>query len=179
MRLLRTAFALSAVLLASSAALAPAAEGQPGGITPTGFSLKQEVMVAGAPADVYDAITGDITPWWDHSFSGKPHRLYIEAKPGGGFYEVFDESGDGVRHAVVTWAQRGTRLRFEGPLGLAGAAVHMVTTYDFAAEGDSTRITLTVNATGEVAEGMDRAVAGVWQHFLVQRFKPYFESRRP
>jgi len=42
----------------------------------------------GDPVFVYDHLTGDISEWWDHSFSEKPYKLFIEARPGGGFYEI-------------------------------------------------------------------------------------------
>lgn len=74
------------------------------------FSFTQQLTLPGSPTEIYDAVTGDISGWWDHSFSDKPYKLYIEAKPGGGFYEIFNESGDGVKHATVTFADRGKRL---------------------------------------------------------------------
>ena len=138
------------------------------------FAFEQQLTLPGSPSTIYDAITGDISGWWDHSFSDKPYKLYIEAKPGGGFYEIFNESGDGVRHATVTVAERGKRLRFEGPLGLSGIAITMVTTYEFSAVGaDSTMLKLTVHGAGEVPEGIPAIVEGVWHHFLFERFKPY------
>ncbi len=68
------------------------------------FDFSFDVTLPAPPVEVYDALTGDITGWWDHSFAEKPFRLYIEPKPGGGFYEIFDQSGDGARHATVIYA---------------------------------------------------------------------------
>src|SRR5262245_55635462 len=84
-----------------------------------GFVVEHELVLPGTPEAIYDALTGDVSGWWDHSFSGAPKRLYIEAKPGGGFYEIFDKSGDGAKHAEVITAERGKLLRFVGPLGLS------------------------------------------------------------
>src|SRR5579863_7165429 len=75
------------------------------------FQVQQELMLPASPEAVYDAVTGDISGWWDHSFSAHPKKLYIEAKPGGGFYEIFNDSGDGALHATVIYAERGKRLR--------------------------------------------------------------------
>lgn len=150
----------------------PAAKGGYGA-----FSFEQRLTLPGAPEVIYDAISGDISGWWDHSFSEKPYRFYIEPRPGGGFYEIFNEQGDGVLHATVIYAERGKRLRFEGPLGLAGKAVTLVCTYEFeAAGGDSTLLELSVHAAGEIEDGAEQIVKRVWQHFLVERFKPYVES---
>lgn len=141
------------------------------------FSFEQQLTLPGTTTQIYDAITGDITPWWDHSFSEKPYKLYIEPIPGGGFYEIFNAGGDGVKHATVIYSDRGRMLRFEGPLGLSGRAVQMVTTYEFTAAGpDSTTLKLSVHAAGEIEEGLPAQVEGVWHHFLFDRFKPYIES---
>lgn len=144
---------------------------------PAGFSFTIERTVPGTPQEIYDALTGDISGWWDHSVSRNPARLYIEPRPGGGFYETFDDSGDGVRHAVVTAAERGVMLRFEGPLGLAGNAIQMVHTYELERVAESsTRLKVSVHAAGEVQEGWPEAVEGVWHHFIDERFVPYVEA---
>lgn len=141
------------------------------------FSFQQKLTLPGSPVQIYDKITGDISPWWDHSFSEKPYKLYIEPQPGGGFYEIFDEAGNGVKHATVIYADRGKMLRFEGPLGLSGMAVTMVCTYTFETAGsDSTKLTLDVHGAGEVPEGIPAIVEQVWRHFLFERFKPYVEG---
>lgn len=142
------------------------------------FAFTDTLRLAGTPGEVYDGITGDVTGWWDHAFSEKPYRMYIEAKPGGGFYEIFSPAGDGVLHATVTAAQRGVMLRFVGPLGLAGRAIDMVTTWTFKAAGpDSTDLVLSVHAAGEVKAELEAMVRGVWRHFLVERFAPYWNKK--
>ena len=146
----------------------------------TGFVLENKIVLPGTPNKTYDAVTGDISGWWDHSFSESPQKLYIEARPGGGFYEIFDESGDGVLYARVTAAQRGRLLRFEGPLGLAGYALNMVTTYDFKPQGaDSTRLKVSVHASGEMQKEWQEDVDRVWHHFLFERLLPYLSKKPP
>ena len=141
------------------------------------FSFEQQLTLPGTTTQIYDAITGDISGWWDHTFSDKPYKLYIDAIPGGGFYEIFNAGGDGVKHATVIYSDRGRMLRFDGPLGLSGKAVQMVTTYEFTAAGaDSTSLKLTVHGAGELEEGMPAIIESVWHHFLFERFKPYIES---
>lgn len=140
------------------------------------FRVEQELILPATPNEVYDAATGDISGWWDHSFSGHPKKLYIEARPGGGFYEIFDDAGNGALHATVIYADRGKRLRYTGPLGFAGRAIDLVTTYDFAAVEGGTKFHLTVTATGDVDEALAAAVDGVWHHFLDERLKAYIAS---
>jgi uncharacterized protein YndB with AHSA1/START domain len=140
------------------------------------FRVEQEWILPATPNEVYDAVTGDISGWWDHSFSGHPKKLYIEARAGGGFYEVFDDVGNGAMHATVIYADRGKRLRFTGPLGFAGRAVDLVTTYDFAAAEGGTKLHLTVAAAGDVDEQLAGIVDGVWHHFLDERLRAYITS---
>ena len=141
------------------------------------FSFVKEITVHGTTTQIYDAMTGDISGWWDHSFSEKPYKLYIDAVPGGGFYEIFNAGGDGVKHATVIYSDRGKKIRFDGPLGLSGRALQMVTTYEFTASGtDSTTVKVSVHAAGEIEDGLQAIVEGVWHHFLVEQFKPFIES---
>ncbi len=141
------------------------------------FDFTIETKLSGSPDSVYELLTGDISPWWDHTFSGKPYRLYIEPKPGGGFYEIFDETGDGVRHAVVTAAHRGKLLRMEGPLGLAGHALTLVTTYHLTPVNDSTLLKVEVHGAGEFKEDWPKVIESVWHHFIIERFQPYWEAQ--
>src|SRR5579872_6203267 len=122
------------------------------------FQVTQEVILPAKPEAVYDAVTGDITGWWDHSFSGKPKKLYIEAKPGGGFWEIFNDAGEGVLHATVIYAEPGKMLRFAGPLGLSGQAVNVVTTYEFIPDPAGTRLRLTCSVAGQIEDGEEKLV---------------------
>ena len=140
------------------------------------FSIDQTVTVPGAPENAYDRFV-EVDAWWDHRFVEEPIDFYLEAQPGGGFYEIFDDAGDGVLHATVIYAERGKLLRFNGPLGLSGMAIDMVFTLSFTAAGDSTTVALSARGVGEDigAEGR-QAVAQVWEHFL-RRYKAYVEGR--
>src|SRR5262245_56111504 len=138
------------------------------------FSFDVPVVLPGTPEEIFDAATGDITGWWDHTFSGKPKALVLEPKVGGHFIELFDDKGNGAQHAEVIYCERPKKIRFEGPLGLSGTAVDLVCTYSFEAVGtDSTRMTVSASGAGAVDAAMGPMVEGVWRHFLIERFKPY------
>lgn len=156
--------------------LSPAAHAGAREIPYGAFAFEVTLTLPGTPDDIFGAITGDISGWWDHSFSGNPVKFYIEPTVGGGFYEYFDDKGNGVRHAVVTYVDRPKILRMEGPLGLAGNAFQGVYTYNFEPVGtDSTRLELQVQGAGHVEPGWGDVVEKVWRHFLIERFKPYIE----
>ena len=141
------------------------------------FSFDKEVTLPGTPETIFDAVTGDISGWWDHSFSDSPKKFFIEARPGGGFWEIFDEKGNGVLHATVIYSDRGKILRFNGPLGLSGKAIQVVTTYTFnPVSSDSTMFKVSVHAAGEVDEGVPEIVESVWNHFIFEQLEPYIKS---
>jgi len=148
------------------------AETKPVGIN--AFAFDVPVVLPGTPEEIFDAATGDIAGWWDHTFSGNPKALVLEPKVGGHFVELFDDKGNGAQHAEVIFCQRPAKIRFQGPLGLSGTAVDMVFTYSFEAVGaDSTRMTLSASGMGAVDASTGPLVKGVWRHFLIERFKPY------
>lgn len=141
-----------------------------------GFISVQTTTVPGSAEEIYDAMTGDILPWWDHHFSENPKSLRIEPWPGGKFIEEFDDKGNGALHATVILADRPKVLRYDGPLGLTGRALNNVVTYEFTPQGDSTQVKVTAQMQGAIDHEWAEIVDGVWHHFLIEAFKPYVES---
>jgi hypothetical protein len=121
-------------------------------------------------------MTGDVSGWWDHHLSDQPHALVIQPKATGGFFEIYDENGHGVKHADVTAADRGKLLRMVGPLGLAGNAVLLVSTLEYQPAGRGTTVHLTVNMSGQIDADIAAVVQKVWHHFLYDGLKVYIES---
>jgi len=144
----------------------------------SGYVSTHELMLPGPPEEIFDAMTGEIGVWWDHKFSENPVSFRIEPTPGGGFFEIFDEAGNGVKHGTVIYADRGKRLTFEGPLGLNGTALNLVVTYRYTAEGDNTVLSVTVNYDGQVSEEDAAAIDQVWHYFIFDRLKPHIESEK-
>jgi hypothetical protein len=129
------------------------------------FAFQDSVRVPGSTEAAFDAFV-DVNAWWDHRFSENPAKFFIEPRAGGGFWELFDEQGNGVRHATVIYVQRPHTLRLEGPLGLSGNAVQMVFTLQFSPVADSTAVHLDVHAAGEVRPEWPAGVKQVWRHFM-------------
>jgi hypothetical protein len=155
------------------------AQAEPKSLPYGAFSFELPVTLPGSPEEIFDAATGEVSGWWDHHFSEKPKAFYLEPKAGGAFMEIFDDQGNGVRHAEVIFCDRPRMIRFEGPLGLTGNALHVVYTYTFEAVGaDSTRLTLVARGAGHLEDRWPNAIEAAWKHFLVERFKPYVEAGR-
>ena len=139
------------------------------------FQIQQEVAIAAKPESVYDAATGDISGWWDHHISEHPKKLYIEAKPGGCLFEIFDDAGNGARHAVVIYADRGKMLRFPA-LSVSQEWQSTASPPTNFCRSAGTKLRVTVNITGQIDEKTAQLVDGVWRHFIAERLKPYVES---
>lgn len=142
------------------------------------FSLERELVLPGPPEKVYDMITGDVSPWWQQRFTRQPYRLVIEPNPGGGFWEIFDASGDGVRHATVIYAQRGKLLRLDGPIGLSGRAVQYVTSFYLSSvDANKTMLRLSVYIAGAYEPAVPEMVNQMWDKLLFQQLLPYAEQQ--
>jgi hypothetical protein len=139
------------------------------------FVFRDSVHLRVSPGEAFDRFL-EVDAWWDHRFSQDPHRFFIEPRPGGGFYEIFDETGDGVLHATVIFVRRGEVLRMRGPLGLSGYAIDMVFTLNFEATPSGTSVRLEVRGAGEIEAAWPGVVQDVWRHFLAERYRTYVEG---
>ncbi len=169
------------VILAATLAMAEpaAAPAGPQAFEPQGFrdSLSFEIN---APRDeVFAAATGDVSPWWDHSFTPDPAELVIEPVFGGRFYERFTHgSGDGALHATVIYVNPPQALRLDGPFGLSGRAVTKLVSWrlEEAEDGASTVFHVDISMSGEVDAALAGIVSNVWRHFIGARLTPYVEA---
>ena len=166
---------IAALLTAGALAL------QEGGVEafqPQGFSTTFSVEIAAPPETVFDAATGDITGWWDHSFALDPAELVIEPRLGGRFYERLREgSEDGALHATVIYVDAPTALRLHGPLGLSGRSIDLVASWQLSPVGDdATEFQVQLNMTGQLDADTAQLVLATWQHFIIGRLKPYVEA---
>jgi uncharacterized protein YndB with AHSA1/START domain len=145
-----------------------------------GYRTRIEVMIEAPRAEVFEAATGDVSPWWDHTFwPERPAELVIEPIFGGVFYERFEAGEDnGVIHASITGVMAPEMLRMDGPLGLAGRGYQLVTTWTLeeAEDGEATRFLVDLSMIGEVDAELAGIVRSVWVHFIEGRLKPYVEA---
>lgn len=146
---------------------------------PQGFVTSLTVEIAAPVEAVFEAATGDVTGWWDHSFWPDPAQMVIEPRFDGRFYERFEADQDnGSLHARVIFVNAPHELRLHGPLGLSGRAVDLVSSWrlDAAADGAATAFTVELHMAGEVDAELAGVVRTVWHHFIAERLKPYVEA---
>ena len=129
-----------------------------------GFTVKTTVQVA-APADrVFRALV-DVGSWWgkDHTYSGDARNMSIAAQPGGCFCEKLPNGG-GVEHGRVVNVRPGALLRLDtalGPLQELGVSGSM--TWQIAASGPGSTVTMTYVVGGHAPGGLDKLAAVVDQ----------------
>jgi uncharacterized protein YndB with AHSA1/START domain len=144
-----------------------------------GFTVKTTVQVA-APGDrVFRALV-DVGSWWskDHTFSGDARNMSIAAQPGGCFCEKLPNGG-GVEHGRVVNVRPGALLRLDtalGPLQELGVSGSM--TWQIAASGAGTTVTMTYVVGGYAPGGLDKIASPVDQVLTqqVQSLKAYAEK---
>lgn len=169
------------MILAAMLAIAQPAEA-PAGPEPfelQGFRDSLSFEINAPRAEVFTAATGDVSPWWDHSFTPDPAELVIEPVFGGRFYERFTEgSDDGALHATVIYVNAPETLRLDGPLGLSGRAFTKVVTWrlEEAEDGAATVFHVDIALSGEVDAALAGVVSNVWRHFIGARLTPYVEA---
>ncbi|WP_203292926.1 SRPBCC family protein [Maricaulis parjimensis] len=144
-----------------------------------GFNASITVEIDAPRETVFDAATGDVTGWWDHSFWPDPAEMVIEPEIGGRFYERFQDGSDnGTLHARVIFVRAPEQLRLHGPLGLSGRAVDLVSSWTLS-EGDTPDTTvfrIDLAMMGDVDAELAGVVRQVWVHFIEGRLKPYVEA---
>lgn len=144
-----------------------------------GFRTHIEVVIEAPRDTVFDAATGDITGWWDHSFALDPHVLHIEPVADGRFYEQMRAgSDDGALHARVIYVDAPEQLRLHGPLGLSGQAIDLVSSWTLSeTDQGHTRFRVDLAMMGEIDSELAGIVRDVWVHFIDARLKPYVEAQ--
>lgn len=134
-------------------------------LSDNGFTVQHSVAVERDPEAVYHAMKL-IGQWWnpDHSWSGEPDNLYLDATPGGCFCERMPDGG-GVTHLRIIYLKPGQQINFDGALGpLQGMAATGRMIWKIEATEAGSTITFTYHVMGFMEggfEGLAPAVDGV------------------
>lgn len=150
---------LPVVVLGAPLVAAPAAAQAPA----TGFEVRHEASIAGAPAQVFQALVEDVGQWWNpsHTYSGDAANLSIDARPGGCFCESFPDGG-GAEHMRVVFVAPGEMLRLSGGLGpLQAFGVAGSLTWTLTGTADGTRVEWSYAVGGFMEDGFEAMAPAV------------------
>jgi uncharacterized protein YndB with AHSA1/START domain len=174
----RALFALAILVLAPSWAKSEVADA-----SANGFTVKITLRVQAPPEDVYRRLIQNIGDWWnsEHTYSGNPHNLSIEAKAMGCFCEKLPNEGS-VRHMEVVFVMPGKALGLTGALGpLQSIAATENMGIKLSAADGGTKLDVTYLVTGYLPAGMNTWATPVDSVLTEQftRLKNYIEHGNP
>ncbi|HEY6066142.1 MAG TPA: SRPBCC domain-containing protein [Thermoanaerobaculia bacterium] len=132
-------------------------------VSPSGFLVRHELVVAATPEKLYRALTAGIAGWWNpmHTRSGDAKNLSIEPRAGGCFCEKLP-GGGAAEHMRVVFVSPPRVLRMVGALGPlqeSGLAASM--TWTLTAEGTGTKVELTYSVGGYFRGGFEKIAPAV------------------
>ena len=122
-----------------------------------GFEVNETVSLVVPPAEALAAFTR-VSGWWikDHTYSGDPANLTLDARPGGCLCERFPKGG-GIEHMHVTYVEPGEYLIMTGALGpLLHEAVNGVMIIHVERIAGGSKLTLNYRASGFANGGADK-----------------------
>ena len=149
--------AIMAIPVAAQAELRTVSDG--------GFTTSHSISTSADPQAVYAAMQ-KIGEWWhpDHSWSGDPNNLYLDARPGGCYCERLPDGG-GVEHLRIIYLAPGSEIRFNGALGpLQGMAINGRMIWKIEPVESGSTVSFTYHVMGFMDggfEGLAPAVDGV------------------
>lgn len=150
MRIIAAAMCIAAVAAAPAGAEVVSASAN-------GFHLRQSVPLTVPPPRAYAAFA-EIGRWWnpDHTYSGKAANLSLSMAPGACFCERL-ESGGGVEHLRVAYADPGKRVVLTGGLGpLLYQGVTGAMDLQFKPSGSGTELVMDYKVAGFGSGGADK-----------------------
>jgi DNA-binding transcriptional ArsR family regulator/uncharacterized protein YndB with AHSA1/START domain len=141
-------------------------------IRPT-VDVALDIDIAGPPAAVFAALTGDVGGWWGHPFvTARAQSLALDPRLGGLFTERWENGGQ-VIAAVTGWAQD-EHLQLTGSFHM-GPGIG-VAAFDLAASGAGTLVRFSFRALGVVDAQVAGAMSAAWAE-LAARLKALVETR--
>jgi uncharacterized protein YndB with AHSA1/START domain len=132
-----------------------------------------DVTIAGAPKQVFAALTEDIGGWWGFpALDARALSVSLDASLGGHFVEHWDDGGQLI--ATVTGMSADDHLTMTGPFHL-GVAVG-VATFDLTEIADGTLLRFTFRAFGVVDPATAEGMGSGWQQLVGSRLKALVET---
>lgn len=150
--------------------------------SPNGFEVRESVQLVVPPDQAWDAFE-QVGSWWNpaHTYSGKAANMRMALSLGACLCETFEETGGGIEHLHVVYADPGKRAILTGSLGPllyeATSGVMDLTVERIAA---GSRVTINYRVSGFYKGGADKLAPAV-DAVLADQLKRYrvYATARP
>ena len=153
--------------------------------SPNGFEVRHAVDVPLSPQRAWTAFE-QVGSWWDgeHTYSGNAANMRMALSIGACLCEIFEETGGGIEHLRVVYADPHKRAVLTGGLGpLLYEAVAGVMDIKVDPAAGGSRVTMTYKVAGFAAGNGDK-MAPLVDQVLGEQMKRYGayaarEAKRP
>lgn len=122
---------------------------------PGGFEVEHKVDLSVTPEKAWDAFE-QVGSWWsdEHTYSGKAANMRLALSLGACFCEIFEETGGGIEHLRVAYAEPRKRAVLTGSLGpLLYEATSAVMDLKVEPASGGSRVTMNYRASGFYKDG--------------------------
>ena len=146
------------------------------GQQPQMLLIEQELHIAAPRGKVFEALTGDITPWWGAPYlqsRENARAVTLEPHLGGRFFEEWGE-GEGAIWGIVTNFRRNERIILQGSMAMNGAISGTIR-FDLEDDGDGTLLKFRHAAVGEVSRETEEGYTTGWTDILDVRLRAWLE----
>jgi len=139
------------------------------------INITEEVVIKAAPPRVFNAVTKETRAWWGppYLYTKLAENVILEPKLGGRFYEVWG-TGQGRLWGIITQIRKNEWIEITGTIGMKGA-VQGIVSFSLEPKGESTLVTLTHHAIGQITEDTRSGYATGWKD-LLGRLKTFIET---
>ena len=139
------------------------------------IDITEEVVIKAAPSRVFNAVTRKVAAWWGapYLYTKLATDVILEPKLGGKFYEAWG-TGQGRLWGIVTQIRKNEWIEITGTIGMKGA-VQGIISFSLEPKEESTLVTLTHHAIGQITEDMKTGYSTGWKD-LLGRLKTFIET---
>jgi uncharacterized protein YndB with AHSA1/START domain len=139
------------------------------------IDITEEVVIKAAPPRVFNAVTKEIAAWWGapYLYTKLAKNVVLEPKLGGRVYEVWG-TGQGRLWGTITQIRKNEWIEITGTIGMKGA-VQGIVSFSLEPKGESTLVTLTHHAIGQIGDEIKSGYVTGWND-LLGRLKAFIET---
>ena len=150
--------------------------------SPNGFEIRESVQLVIPPDQAWDAFE-QVGSWWNpaHTYSGKAANMRVALSLGACLCEMFEQTGGGIEHLRVVYAEPNKRAILTGSLGpLLYEATSGVMDLTVERTAAGSRVTMNYRASGFYKGGADK-LAPLVDQVLADQMKRYrvYATARP